>query len=123
MAENGAKPTFVSHLRWCALGDQDRHCFVEFRALDQRCAGTQVNPAANQQCELLMDADDLLAALDCAVDSALEDQTSRAERLVLAVWWLVDRFRHEMQIPAEEAAEQVGLMARIAVEESRGRTN
>ena len=61
-------------------------------------------------------ADSLLNSLDQALDSALTEDCDRAERLVLAVWWLVDRLGEEFQLAPDEAAAQMQIMAALAAE-------
>ena len=62
-------------------------------------------------------ANDLLIHLDQALDSALTEECDRAERLVLAVWWLVDRLCEELDLDPAEAAVQVQMMAALAAEQ------
>lgn len=68
-------------------------------------------------------ANDLLIHLDQALDSALTEECDRAERLVLAVWWQVDRLGEELGLEPAEAARQVQMMAALAAEQMgcRGR--
>ena len=62
-------------------------------------------------------AHDLLSNLDEALDTALTDECDRAERLALAVWWLVDRLGNELHLEPPDAAQQVQMMAALAAEQ------
>ena len=62
-------------------------------------------------------AHDLLSKLDKALESALTAECDRSERLVLAVWWLVDRLGQELGVDPPEAAGQIQMMAALAAEQ------
>ena len=61
-------------------------------------------------------ADPLLAALDDALECPLPGDPVRADRLALALWWLVDRLRQDLQISPPEAAAQVAMLCGLAKE-------
>ena len=61
-------------------------------------------------------ADPLLAALDDALDCPQARHLSRADRLVLALWWLIDRTADEFGMPFEQAADEVAMLCELAKE-------
>ena len=68
-----------------------------------------------------MSADELLAALDDAIDCPALRQIPRSDRLALAAWWLVDRLSAELEVRPAEAAAQLAMMCDIAAEMMRAR--
>ena len=61
-------------------------------------------------------ADPLLAALDDALDCPQARHLSRADRLALAVWWLIESVGDEFEMPPEQAADEVAMLCGLAKE-------
>ncbi len=67
-----------------------------------------------------MDIDVFLDAFDQALDSQVGCECGRAERLALAVWWLVDRLADELSLAPWESSAQVQVMAAAAADQMSG---
>ena len=61
-------------------------------------------------------ADPLLAALDDALECPQVAHLPRSDRLALALWWLIERVADELQMPPEQAADEVAMLCRLAKE-------
>jgi hypothetical protein len=61
-------------------------------------------------------ADPLLAALDDALDCSQVQHLSRADRLALAGWWLIESVADEFEMPHERAADEVAMLCELARE-------
>ena len=58
----------------------------------------------------------LLAALDHALDCPKARHLSRADRLALALWWLVESAADEFEMSPERAADEVAMLCGLARE-------
>jgi hypothetical protein len=63
-----------------------------------------------------MPADPLLAALDDALECPQARHLSRADRLALALWWLIECVADEFEMPPERAADEVAMLCGLARE-------
>ena len=61
-------------------------------------------------------ADPLLDALDDALECPQVAHLSRSDHLALALWWLIERVADELQMPPEQAADEVAMLCRLAKE-------
>ena len=61
-------------------------------------------------------ADPLIAALDEALECPHVAHLSRADRLALALWWLIESVGDEFQMPPEQAADEVAMLCGLAKE-------
>jgi hypothetical protein len=61
-------------------------------------------------------ADPLLAALDDALECPEVADLSRADRLALALWWLIESVADEFEMPPERAADEVAMLCELARE-------
>jgi hypothetical protein len=60
--------------------------------------------------------DPLLTALDDALECPQVAHLSRADRLALALWWLIGSVADEFQIQPEQAADEVAMLCGLAGE-------
>ena len=60
--------------------------------------------------------DPLLVALDEALECPLPGDPGRADRLALALWWLIESVADEFEMPPEEAADEVAMLCGLARE-------
>jgi hypothetical protein len=65
-------------------------------------------------------ADPLLAALDDAMECPNVAHLSGADRLALALWWLIESVADEFQMPPEQAADEVAMLCGLAREMMAG---
>ena len=63
-----------------------------------------------------MPADPLLAVLDEALECPQVAHLSRADRLALALWWLIESVADEFGMPTEQAADEVAMLCGLAKE-------
>lgn len=61
-------------------------------------------------------ADPLLAALDDALECPQVARLSRADRLALALWWLIESVADEFEMTNERAADEVAMLCGLAKE-------
>jgi hypothetical protein len=61
-------------------------------------------------------ANTLLAALDEALDCTQPRHLSRADRLDLALWGLIESVAEEFEMPLERAAEELVMLCEMAKE-------
>ena len=66
-----------------------------------------------------MHADPLLAALDEALECPEVAHLSRADRLALALWWLIERVADEFQMSPEQVACEAAMLCGLAKEMMR----
>lgn len=66
-----------------------------------------------------MPTDPLLAALDDALDCPQARLLSRADRLALTLWWLIESVADEFEMPPELAADEVAMLCGLAREMAR----
>jgi hypothetical protein len=59
-------------------------------------------------------ADPFLAALDNALECPHTAHLSRADRLALALWWLIERVADEFEMPTGRAADEVAMLCELA---------
>ena len=60
--------------------------------------------------------DPLFAALDEALDCPQARHLSRADRLALALWWLIESVADEFEMSTERAADEVVVLCEVAKE-------
>ena len=63
-----------------------------------------------------MPTDPLLAALDEALECPQVAHLPRADRLALALWWLIESVADEFEMPFERAADEVAMLCGLAKE-------
>jgi hypothetical protein len=61
-------------------------------------------------------ADPFLAALDEALGCPQALHLSRADRLALALWWLIESVADELEMTPERAADEVAMLCGLARE-------
>ena len=61
-------------------------------------------------------ADPLLAALDDALECPQVAHLSRADRLALTLWWLIESVADEFEMLPEQAADEVAMLCGLAKE-------
>ena len=61
-------------------------------------------------------ADPLLSALDAALECPHVAHLPRADRLALALWWLIESVADELHMPAEQAADEVAMLCALGKE-------
>ena len=61
-------------------------------------------------------ADLLLTALDDALECPQVAHLSRADRLALALWWLIESVADEFEMAPEQAADEVAMLCKVAKE-------
>ena len=64
-------------------------------------------------------ADPLLTALDDALECPQVAHLSRADRLALALWWLIESVADEFEMSPEHAANEVAMLCGLAKEMMR----
>ena len=60
--------------------------------------------------------DPLFAALDAALACPEAGHLPRADRLALALWWYVECVADELEMPLEQAADEVAMLCGLAKE-------
>ena len=63
-------------------------------------------------------ADPLLAALDAALECPQVAHLARADRLALALWWLIESVADEFGMPSAQAADEVAMLCGLAKEKA-----
>lgn len=58
----------------------------------------------------------LLTGLDHALDCVQVRHPSRADRLALALWWLIESVADEFEMPSQRAADEVAMLCDLAKE-------
>ena len=61
-------------------------------------------------------ADPLLSALDEALECPQVAHLSRGDRLALTLWWLIESVADELEMPPEQAADEVAKLCELAKE-------
>ena len=65
--------------------------------------------------------DPLFAALDEALECPHVAHLPRADRLALALWWLIESVADEFGMPPEQAADEVAMLCGLAKEMTQDR--
>lgn len=66
-----------------------------------------------------MGIESLYTALDDAIECSGADHLSRADRLAIALWWLIESIADEFAMPEEAATDEVVMLCEVVREMMR----